>query len=87
MKEITVYNTLKSRLETITVEFSEKNTTWFDDESFNNDIQMITDAHNGLLISQRDYGYPFLVGGMSRANIAYSASNALKLMRSYTNNE
>jgi hypothetical protein len=87
MKPITVYNTSKSRLETITVEFSEKKTTWFDDESFDNDIQMITDAHNGLLISQRNYGYPFLIAGISRADIAYSARNALELIRSYTNNE
>jgi hypothetical protein len=31
MAEITIYNTEKSRLETINLEFTDKNTTWFDD--------------------------------------------------------
>ncbi|EFK05397.1 conserved domain protein [delta proteobacterium NaphS2] len=30
MKEITIYNTLKGRLETVSFEFTDENTTWFD---------------------------------------------------------
>ena len=31
MKEITIYNTLKSRLETVRFDFTAENTTWFDE--------------------------------------------------------
>jgi hypothetical protein len=30
MKEITIYNTLKSRLETVHFDFTPENTTWFE---------------------------------------------------------
>jgi len=30
MKNITIYNTLKGRLETVDFEFTKENTTWFD---------------------------------------------------------
>ena len=30
LKEITIYNTLKGRLETLNFEFTPENTTWFD---------------------------------------------------------
>ena len=84
MTEITVYNTLKSRLETIKFEFTHKNTTWFDDTLSCNDIQMITDTFDGLLISQSGYRYPIWIAGKSREDIANSKHNALKLIRLYT---
>ena len=84
MNKLTVYNTLKSRLETITFEFTNKNTTWFDDGLSGNDVQMITDAFDGLLISQRGYRYPIWIDDKSRADIANSKYNALKLIRLYT---
>ena len=31
MKDITIYNTLKGRLETVTFKFTPENTTWFED--------------------------------------------------------
>jgi len=44
MAEIKIYNSLKSRLETIDFEFTDQNTTWFDDCLNDHDIYMITDA-------------------------------------------
>ena len=55
MAEFTIYNTSKSRLETISFEFTDKNTTWFDDNVDDRDVHMITDAFGGLLISQNGY--------------------------------
>ena len=57
MKEITIYNTLKGRLETVRFEFTPENTTWFDDsETF--DIYRIADGFDGLLIQETGYTYP-----------------------------
>ncbi len=58
MAEITIYNALKSRLETIDIEFTDKNTTWFDDCINDQNIHMITDAFGGLLIREYGYNYP-----------------------------
>ena len=63
---LTIYNTLKCRLESICLEISEKNTTWFDDYTDDKNIEMITDLDGGLLISQRGYYYPVWVDGVSR---------------------
>ena len=52
MAEITIYNSLKCRLETIDFEFTDKNTTWFDDCANDQDIYMITDVFCGLLIRE-----------------------------------
>ena len=41
--QITIYNFSKQRLETIDFQISEENTTWFDDDSYDHDIHMITD--------------------------------------------
>jgi hypothetical protein len=53
--QITIYNFLKQRLETIDLQISEENTTWFDPDSENHAIHMITDFEGGLLISPRGY--------------------------------
>jgi len=50
--EITIYNSLKSRLDTINLEFTDKNTSWFDDYTDDHDIHMITDIDGGLVISE-----------------------------------
>ena len=49
MKYITVYNTLKGRLETVNFEFTPENTTRFD-ELEHYDIYRIADAIDGILI-------------------------------------
>ena len=51
--QITIYNCLKQRLQTIDLQISEENTTWFDDDSDDHGIHMITDFDGGLLIGYR----------------------------------
>lgn len=81
--EITIYNSLKSRLETINLEFTDKNTSWFDDCTDHHDIHMITDIDDGLLISERGYNYPLWIDGVSRASINYSKQKAQELIALY----
>jgi hypothetical protein len=77
--EITIANPQKGRNETIEVEFTEKNTTWFDDCEEITDIYMITDFEGGLLISERGYSYPVLVYEESRAGIRFNKKKAKEL--------
>ena len=80
MKDITIYNTLKSRLETVRFEFTAENTTWFDDvEDY--DIYRIADAFGGLLIQETGYNYPILIGDVSRSDIGNNQQKALELLR------
>jgi len=67
--EVTIYNFSKQRLETIDLQISEENTTWFDDDAYDQDIEKITDFKGGLLISPRGYEYPLWIDGTSRAAI------------------
>ncbi len=76
MAEITIYNSLKCRLETIDFEFTDKNTTWFDDCANDQDIHMITDVFGGLLIRKYGYNYPLWIDGVSRAAIANNKKKA-----------
>jgi len=77
--EISVYNSVKSRLETIDIEFTEENTTWFDDCENNDDVYMITDFDGGILIREFGYSYPIWIDGNSRADIAYDKQKAKEL--------
>jgi len=86
MMEITIYNPLKGRPETIDIKFTDKNTTWFDDCVNDHDIHMITDTCGGLLISECGFDYPILVDGKSRADIDYSKLKALELKGLYIEN-
>ena len=80
MKDITIYNTLKSRLETVRFEFTPENTTWFDDvEDY--EIYRIADAFGGLLIQESGYTYPVLIGDVSRSDIGNNQQKALGLLR------
>ena len=81
--EITVYNPHKGRNETINVEFTADNTTWFDNCTDADEIYMITDFEGGLLIREFDYRYPFRIYDTSRADIGYKQSKALELKRLY----
>ncbi|MFQ5485435.1 MAG: hypothetical protein ACE5DO_08940 [Desulfobacterales bacterium] len=79
MKNITIYNTLKGRLETVHFEFTDKNTTWFDDvEGY--DIYRIADAFGGLLIQETGYTYPILIDGTSRSDIGNDQQKALAIL-------
>jgi hypothetical protein len=80
VKNITIYHTLKGRLETVDFEFTAENTTWFDDlERY--DIYRIADAFGGLLIQESGYDYPVLIGDVSRSDIGNDQHRALTLLR------
>jgi len=81
--EATIYNCLKQRLQTIDLQISEENTTWFDEGSDDHDIHMITDFDGGLLISPRGYDYPIWIDGGSRNAIEYNKKKASALKASY----
>ena len=76
----TVYNPQKGRLETINIEFTDENTTWFDDFS-------ITDLQGGILIKEADYTYPLYVYDISRADIGHDHGRARAPHRQYIEGE
>jgi len=82
--QITIYNFSKQRSETIDLQISEENTTWFDDDSYDHDIHMITDFEGGLLISPRGYEYPLWIEQSCRAAVDYSSRKAVALKAFYT---
>jgi hypothetical protein len=81
--EETVYNPQKGRLETIQVEYTTENTTWFDDFMKNENIYMITDLNGGILIKECDYTYPVWVYDVSRAEINYDQNKAKEIRAQY----
>ena len=82
--EKTVYNPQKGRLETINIEFTDENTTWFDDHEKIEEIYMVTDFEGGLIIGGCNYDYPILVYDVSRSDINGSIKKALDLKKRYT---
>jgi len=81
--QITIANPQKGRLETIDIEFTDQNTTWFDDEENTSGVYRVTDFEGGLLISELDYSYPILIYDKSRKDIAYDKRKAYELKRRY----
>jgi prophage tail gpP-like protein len=81
--EITIANAQKRRLETIDIEFTDQNTTWFDDVDNHNGIYMITDIKGCLLISEWDYSFPILISDKSRKDINYDPKKARELKNRY----
>jgi hypothetical protein len=81
--EQTVYNPQKGRLETINIDFTDENTTWFDECQDNRCIFSITDWQGGILIKEADYTYPLYVYDISRADIVYDHVKARALYRQY----
>ena len=82
--EKTVYNPHKGRLETINIDFTDKNTTWFDDHEKIEEIYTITDFKGGLIIAGCNYDYPILVYDKSRSDINDNIKKALDLKKTYT---
>jgi hypothetical protein len=81
MKRVTVYNPQKGRIETIDVEYTEENTTYFKDTMAPN-VYRITDWDGGLIIQTTSFGsYPLWVYDVSRADINYGRKEAKQLMR------
>ena len=81
--KITAYNPQKGRLETVDVEFTNDNTTWFRNCRNTRDISRITDFDGGILISQYDYMHPFRIYDVSRADLGYDQKKACRLMSLY----
>ena len=77
--EETIYNPQKGRLETIQVEYTQENTTWFDNNERREDIYMITDFDGGMLIKECDYTYPVWIYDVSRSEINYDQIKAKKI--------
>lgn len=78
--ELTAYNPEKGRLETISVEFTEENTTWFENAKSARDISTITDFAGGLLIKKLDFSYPLWIYDMSRDDVGYNQKITKELM-------
>ena len=74
--EQTAFNPQNGRPETINIEFTDENTTWFDDFS-------ITDLQGGILIKEADYTYPLYVYDISRSDIGHDHRRARALHRQY----
>ena len=79
--EKSVYNPQKGRTETVDVEFTNDNTTWFSNYRNARDISMITDFDGDLLISEFGYTHPFRIYSISRADIGYDQKKARQLRR------
>jgi prophage tail gpP-like protein len=79
--ERNVYNPQKGRIETVDVEFTNNNTTWFRNYKNARDISMITDFDGDLLIGEFGYTYPLRIYGLSRADIGYDQRKARRLKR------
>jgi hypothetical protein len=78
--ECTAYNPQKGRLETIDVEITEENTTWFRYSRNIGSITMITDWKGGLLI-KAGFNYPIYLYDVTRKDIGYSRKKARELIR------
>ena len=81
--QITIANPQKGKLETIDIDFTDQNTTWFNDVDNHNGIYMITDISGCLLISERDYSFPILIDDKSRKDINYHQKKARELKNRY----
>ena len=81
--EKTVYNFAKERLETIEINYTRDNTTWFDYSEKNTNINMLTDVEHGLLITEHNFGYPVLIYDVSRKDIGNDTDKAWKSKESY----
>ena len=79
----TVDNPQKGRLETINIEFTDENTTWFDECEDCHSIFSITDLQAGILIKESDYTYPLYVYDISRADIGHNHRRARALHKQY----
>jgi hypothetical protein len=80
--EMRVYNPQKTRCERIDTEFTDENTTWFDNCVDDEDIYMITDFEGGILISEFGYGRPVWIYDVSRDDIGHEQQKAKELIDS-----
>ena len=81
--KMTVCNIAKSRLETIDIDITKDNTTWFEDSAENRGIRTLTDFKGSLLISEYNYDYPVLIYNAARKDIDCDIHKALELKESH----
>lgn len=79
--EITIYNSAKSRIETIHVDITEENSTWFDDLPQDDAVYRITDCNGGLLIAKSTYEYLVWVQDVSRTDVDHDSQKVQKILR------
>jgi hypothetical protein len=79
--KLTLFNPQKGRLETVSVDLTEDNTTWFGSRTSDGDISMMTDFDGGLIIKDHDHSYPIWIYDISRADIGYNQQRARRLRR------
>jgi len=79
--ELTIYNPQKGHRETINVDITEQNTTWFNNCRKKGDIYSITDFKGGILIKEYGYTCPIWVYDISRADIGYNQKRAQKALK------
>lgn len=77
----TVYNPQKGRRETLDVEFTQENTTWFYSRA-SSGVTLIADWKGGLLI-RTGYNYPVYLYDISREDIGYCKRKARELIKEY----
>ena len=80
--EFTTYNPQKGRLETLEVEFTAENTTWFEN-SGNADCLNYHGLQRRNSDQKDDYTYPVWLYDISRADIDFSKKKAKELMQSH----
>jgi hypothetical protein len=80
---MTVYNPEKGRLETVAMELTPENTTWFDNCRASGDIAMITDFDGDLLVSENNRNYPVRIYNTSRESICCDRKKAKELLRRF----
>jgi hypothetical protein len=78
--QMVIANTAKQRLETVDIEITKENTTWFDDSVDTDSVLSITDFQDGLLIKQCNYNYPIWLYDISRADIGHNHQRAKELL-------
>lgn len=83
--ELTTYNPQKGRLETLEVDLTAENTTWFKNNGKGRAVSVstITDFDGGLLIKTLDHSYPIWLHDISRADIEYNQKKAGELMQQH----
>lgn len=81
--DITIYNPQKGRLETVDVNFTAKNTTWFNDSGSANAVASITDLNGGLLIKRFDKSYPLWLYDLCRTDIDFNRQKAMRLLQQH----
>ena len=80
MKNTTIYNVSKGRLEQVNFDFTDQNTTWFDNVE-GCEIYRIADAFGGLLVQETGYTYPVLIDDLCRSDIENDQLKASELLR------